>query len=102
MSRRALALSCTHALAGLAPPAAAQQSETDRGGALMQQGAELLLRGLLGRLGPQLDDLRRLEDVARQLGDLSDYQLPEILPNGDILIRRKSKADTQPLGAVDL
>ncbi len=41
------------------------------------------LDGLLGELRPELD---RLID---RLGVIGEYEAPEILPNGDILIRRK-------------
>jgi hypothetical protein len=42
-----------------------------------------------------LDGLRRglgdgLDGLAGQIGELSDYHLPEVMPNGDILIRRRT------------
>lgn len=58
----------------LAAPARAQGPETDLQG---------LLDGVLGVVNPWLSDL------AEALGDLSGWHAPEVLPNGDILIRRR-------------
>ncbi len=46
--------------------------------------------GLFGNLGPLL------EAFGASLGDLSNYEAPIILPNGDILIRRKLTAPALP------
>lgn len=71
---------------GLALPAMAQDSPPAPEG---DGGA--LLRDFLGRLGPTLEGLRD------RLGDLGNYEAPEVLPNGDILIRRKPVVpDPQP------
>ncbi len=35
--------------------------------------------------------------LAGEIGDLSDYEVPEILPNGDILIRRKTPLPPAPI-----
>jgi hypothetical protein len=69
----------------LALPAAAQQSEDglSEGFDLLQEGTRLMLRGLMEQLEPALRDMRD------RIGDLSAYHPPEILPNGDILLRRK-------------
>jgi hypothetical protein len=45
---------------------------------------------LILRFGPLL------EEFGATLGDLSNYEAPEILPNGDILIRRKHAAPALP------
>lgn len=100
------------ALALSVAPAAAQTAEDkaepgdmDRGFSLLEEGTKLVLRGLMDRMEPALDDLsgelgtalRELEPALRRLAELIDdirlYEMPEILPNGDILIRRR-----QPLG----
>ena len=61
---------------------------------------ELLERGLtrlLDEIAPSMDEL------ADQMKDLPDYHLPEILPNGDIIIRRKRpEAPGDPSAPVDL
>ena len=85
----------------LAVPAAAQEGEPQgdmgRGVDLLGEGARLLLRGLMAEMEPALRDLGQdiaairpvLEDLARMIGDVRNYHAPEMLPNGDIIIRRK-------------
>lgn len=48
------------------------------------------MSGILSRLGPALDDLSVLVD------DIGNYQAPERLENGDIIIRRKAGAPPPP------
>lgn len=74
------------------------------GPGLMQRGADLLFRQFLDEIGPKLDEMQdglaealaALEPLLRDLGalidDLSRYEAPVILPNGDILIRRRPDA----------
>lgn len=80
-------------------PAWAQETAED-GPGLMERGAELFLRGLMSEMEPGLREmeqaLRLMEPELRALmelvGDLRNYEAPERLPNGDILIRRKPDA----------
>ncbi len=76
-------------LALAAVPATAQEPEPE-GRGLMGRGAELMMRRLLEEVAPEIGDLGTamglLEGV---IGSLGDYEAPEILPGGDILIRRK-------------
>jgi hypothetical protein len=72
-------------LASLIAPVAADDRE--KGFNLMEEGAKIILRGLLEEMGPQLS---QMEQLARLLGDFENYQMPEVLPNGDVLIRRKA------------
>ena len=65
----------------LAAPAQAQQ---DCAPGSIGCGA---LGGLLGDLMRQVDPW--LADLAEMLGDLSGWHAPEVLDNGDILIRRR-------------
>jgi len=89
MSRTALML-----IAALALPGAAQ-SQTECPGFI--PGCERLpglLDDLTQELAPLLDSLNaRLDPFLRELtesmGDLSGWHAPEVLPNGDILIRRR-------------
>ena len=69
----------------LALPAAASEEEAPLrdGFGLIQEGTRLMLRGLREEIDPLLRDLQD------RIGDLSAYHPPEILPNGDILIRRR-------------
>ncbi len=82
----------------LAGPAAAQESDDlSEGLDLLGQGTRLLMEGLLKQLGPALDELHR------GLADLDAYELPEILPNGDIIIRRKRPLPMEiPEDGIDL
>ncbi len=68
-------------------PATAEEDGLREGLSLLQEGTRMMLRGLMAELEP---GLRELQD---RIGDLSAYHPPEILPNGDILIRRKEPLD---------
>jgi hypothetical protein len=103
--------------AALALPAAAQEetapeTPTDRdGGTLMEEGARMILRGLLQELEPAIEDLESrggelregfealasemgpaIRDILRLVDEARYYEAPEVLPNGDIVIRRKPDA----------
>ena len=58
--------------------------------ALAQEDGQSRLRGLfddmLGTVSPFVSELTEM------LGDLSGWHMPERLPNGDILIRRRDEA----------
>lgn len=100
-------------LVSAALPVAAEDVGDDS--SLMERGVELFLEGLMDELGPRLDDLEAftddlgpaLSDFIAEMGpalrgiledveDWSAYEAPEILPNGDILIRRKSPQTPLP------
>jgi hypothetical protein len=87
----------------LSSPLAAEEPPS-----LMERGAQLFFEGLLEEMAPALDDMAALledagpalQDFVAQMGpklgsileeveDWSVYTAPEILPNGDIIIRRK-------------
>ncbi len=65
---------------------------------LLSEGTRLLLEGLVDELGPALEGLRE------GLSDLNAYHPPEMLPNGDIIIRRKTPLEKGeiPEGGVEL
>lgn len=88
------------------------QAEEDTGKSLMEQGAELFFEGLRKEMEPALEDLQglasqfgpamqsffeemgpALAELAGDIEDWSAYEAPEILPNGDIIIRKKSPQD---------
>lgn len=70
---------CALALAFLLLPGPlAAQTSREEG-----EGIGPILRDFLDGLGPGLEALRE------RLGELGQYEPPEVLPNGDILIRRK-------------
>lgn len=109
--------------AALALPVAAQQTEDD-GFSLMEEGARLLFRGLIQEMEPALKELEGLSgdmelalrgfaqnmgpglsQLLEQVEDFSKYHPPEILPNGDIIIRRKSEdelSEDAPQGDIEL
>ncbi|MEN9062419.1 hypothetical protein [Ponticoccus litoralis] len=93
-------------LAVLTAPAAAQ--EADEGLSLMEEGARLFFRGLMSEMDPALEELEGMADdmlpllrelraemgpafrrLLEEVDDWSAYRAPEILPNGDIILRRK-------------
>lgn len=101
--------------AALATPAMAEDNEPLMEGLdLLGQGSRLLLEGLSDELGPLFDDmgalgeelapfLRALNDqLSEGLGELNAYHPPEILPNGDIIIRRKTEEELPREGPIDL
>lgn len=90
----AIALSLT-----LAAPVQAQE---DNGLSQMERGAQDFLEGLLREMQPAWQELQgfleamgpALEEVLDEVQDWSVYEPPEILDNGDIIIRRKP--DSEP------
>ncbi len=108
----------------LALPSAAQVAEPEPP-SLMDEGLRLFMEGLSREVAPMMEDLeamRReaaplLEQLERGLGDalgnLEAYHAPEMLPNGDIILRRRVPLEPAPApptepelpddeGAVDL
>lgn len=103
------------ALIALPHALAASESEEP---SLMERGAQLFLEGLMEEMVPAIEGL---DSMARELGpamtemmqqmgpafaellksidDLSNYSAPEMLPNGDIIIRRREDAPALPEGA---
>jgi hypothetical protein len=91
----------------LATPALAQDGSesVDKGFSLLQEGARILMESMLKEMEPTLrgmqDDLGTvlkemepgLRDLGSMIGDLRNYHAPEKLPNGDIIIRRKTPAE---------
>lgn len=100
----------------------AADAEPGSGPSLMERGADMFLRGLRDELDPALQDLRDLANrmgpalesfvdemgpamaqLSEQIEDWTLYEAPEMLPNGDILIRRREKLDPDaPESAPDL
>ncbi len=93
-----------------APSLAEGESDISRGADLLREGLGLMLEGMLEEMRPAAEDWARgWAELVSLLGDYSAYELPEILPNGDILIRRKhplspddSLSDDAPMGETDL
>lgn len=102
----AVGLLCTPAVAEDAP-----KTDMNDGLNLMEEGARMLMRGLLEEMEPTIDTLRdsfedlgpafgefaqavgpAFSDLLEQVDDLRHYDAPEILPNGDIIMRRSPDA----------
>ncbi|MFN3144064.1 MAG: hypothetical protein ACE368_01845 [Paracoccaceae bacterium] len=76
---------------GTAPVLAEEPSgDFKEGMDLLSQGTRLLFQGLLSEIEPAL---RELEGA---LNDLNAYHPPEVLPNGDIILRRKTPLQPAP------
>jgi len=107
MTRFALPLCLLLAL----PATAQEEGDVDEGLGLMQEGGRMLLRGLIDELGPALEEMEgmsqemraaiqalasdmgpALRETIRLIDEIGYYEGPEVLPNGDIVIRRKEDA----------
>lgn len=85
--------------------------QTEEGFDLMEEGARMLMRGLMNEMEPTIDALRdsfqemgpafaefaqsvgpAFAELLDQIDDLSNYDAPELLPNGDIIMRRRPDA----------
>lgn len=116
---------CAALAAPVAPVMAqAQGSEEDSGTSLMEEGARLFLKGLQQQMEPALEGLQgfaeemgpqmrsffvemgpALQDLMEKVEDWSAYHPPEMLPNGDIILRRKQpeeQIDTPEEGEADI
>ena len=103
-------------LLALAPvDAVAQEPKSEPGFDLMQEGLKLFFKGLQGEVEPLTEGLKdfaldleptfrelseamgpAVRDLADRVDDFRYYDAPEILPNGDIIIRRKPTAPELP------
>lgn len=93
-------------------PAIAQETgEMEEGFSLMEEGAKLLFRGIMSEMEPAIDEFAgmagelepALEMLASEMGpalmeliqtldSVRYYEAPEVLENGDIIIRRSPDA----------
>ncbi len=81
----------------------------DVGSSLMEEGARLFFEGLQKEMAPALEGMRdfatqvgpqmqafllemgpALGELAEKVEDWSSYHAPEMLPNGDIILRKKT------------
>lgn len=116
---------CLMSALAAAPLAAQDVTEEEQGRSLMEEGARLFFEGIQREMGPALEGLRdraqemepalrqfveemgpALRDLMGEIGDLSAFHAPEVLPNGDILLRRKTPQEMQespmPDGEIEL
>ncbi|MBT8417717.1 MAG: hypothetical protein KJO42_09775 [Silicimonas sp.] len=75
------------ALGLMVAPALAQ--EESQGRDLMAEALRLFMQGFMAEMEPALEDLEGFLD------NLNAYHPPEVLPNGDIIIRRKTPLERE-------
>lgn len=109
----------------------AQDKQGEDGQSLISRGFQMMMEGVFKEAEPALDELQNLADnfepwmrefaenagpalrgLMEEIGDLSQYEAPERLPNGDIILRRKTpdmpetpwgdETGTNDQGAIDL
>ena len=104
----ALILAATPVLAQEAPATPEAEAE-ENGFSLMEEGAKLLFRGFMTEAEPAIAEMSQaleqmapvLEGLGEEIGpkitelfalvdDFTNYDMPVVLPNGDILIRRNA------------
>jgi len=75
----------------------------------MEEGAKLFFKGIIQEMDPAMEELQglmeelqpqlkdfmlemgpALADILSKIDDLSAYHMPEMLPNGDIIMRHKT------------
>lgn len=62
-------------------------AEEERGRDLMAEALRLFMQGFMAEMEPALEDLEGF------LESFDAYHPPEVLPNGDIIIRRKTQLE---------
>ncbi|WP_227493347.1 hypothetical protein [Paracoccus kondratievae] len=96
---------------GYEPPLAdnpAPETTPEEAPRTLEEGLENFMRNMLNDAEPLLDQLGRdmgdtlsavtpvLKDIGKLMDDVRNYQAPERLENGDILIRRRADAPPPP------
>lgn len=91
-----------------APTPALAQTPAEDGLGLVERGLGIVAENLWTEFGPDLNRLGQdmgaalatlapmLEDLSVLVDDIGNYQAPERLENGDVLIRRKPDAPPPP------
>lgn len=93
----------------------ASAQEEDEGSSMMERGVELFFEGLRQEMSPAMENLRifaedfgpsltsfleemgpAFADMLDEVKDWTQYHPPEMLPNGDIIIRRRTEPDATP------
>jgi len=103
------------------PTLAQETGEINQGFSLIEEGAKLLFRGIITQMEPAIDDFAELAEemepalnffssemgpallrLMQTLDSVRYYSAPEVLPRGDIILRRKPDApDYTPPPAPD-
>ena len=95
-----LLLLCSPAVAQTPVPDA-RTDTLDQGLGLIERGAQMLLDHMMDRVEPSLKDMTdalkqaqpKIMEIMAMIDDLANYHAPERLPNGDIILRRKTPAE---------
>jgi len=115
--RHAISIAIVAGALAIAAPAAAQDDGDSGGGStgggstgggtvedglgLLGEGTRLILEGLMEEMRPMFEQARPyfedevlpfLNRMGELMDDITSYELPERLPNGDIIIRRSPDA----------
>lgn len=91
-------------LFALALAGSASAQDQDDGSQMMERGAREFLEGLLREMQPAWDNMQAfldemgpaMIDLLDEIKDWSVYEPPEMLDNGDIIIRRKPDVPQKP------
>lgn len=102
LMKHALSVGLVAGTLAIAAPAAAQDdSDLSDGFSLLGEGTMLILEGLMDEMRPIIEEARPyfeeevlpfLNRMGELMDDVTSYELPERLPNGDIIIRRSPDA----------
>lgn len=77
--------------------------ELSEGAELLNRGFQLLLEGFANEIEPLADEWSEgWADLVEKFGDIQTYHPPEVLPNGDIIIRRRTPLDPPAPGETDI
>lgn len=101
-------------------PLHAQEDGEDDGFSLMERGAQMFFEGIMREVEPAMKDLEGLAEqmgpqlqrfvqemgpafaeLMAQIEDLSAYHPPEMLPNGDIILRKKTPEEMREQDSED-
>jgi hypothetical protein len=100
--RLAIAL-CLIAAPAFSQDAPATPEAGDNGFSLMEEGMKLVMRGMMTEMEPALNEMEealaaikpkwqelgpKFTELINMIDDFRNYDAPEKLPNGDIIIRR--------------
>jgi hypothetical protein len=90
---RLLAISTLVAGLGIVPCHAGSQEPGERP---LSEELDRIFRGMIESVRPALDQILETLEVLEDIDGIEHYERPEILPNGDIIIRRRDDAPPLP------
>ncbi len=94
---RVLAISILTAGLAIAPAyGGTEDSGADTEDRPLSEQLDEVFRDLMEQMKPALDELLETLEVLEGIDSIEHYERPEILPNGDIIIRRREDAPPLP------